>query len=452
MIVPGRNWIPCTRLMILLLAVVSSAYGQRESVLYSFQGGSDGQNPYAGLVANESGNLYGTTLVGGGVVSSVCPSGCGTVFQLTPPSSTGGSWTEFVLHSFQGGLDGSAPAAGLTLDEGGNLYGTTDGGGGSTLCQSGAGAVGCGTVFRLSPPIVPGGSWTETVLYSFQGGTDGAGPESSVVFDHSGNLYGTTAFGGATANGCINCGMVYELTPPADGGTWTETVVYMFEGNTDGDIPLGGLVFDHAGNLYGTTFGGGRNPACTQDAGCGTVFKLIPSPTTGEPWTERVLHRFGENFTGSLADGMNPRASLVIRDVVLYGTTYNGGPDDFGIVFQLASLNYAPLETVLYTFNGAGGNSKPYAGVVFDNAGNLYGTGSGDSYNDAGAIFRLQPPNGDGSAWTETVLHSFRDGSDGDDPIGGLVLLNGTLYGTTIGGGHGYLESNSLGTVFSVTP
>jgi uncharacterized repeat protein (TIGR03803 family) len=245
--------------------------------------------------------------------------------------------------------------------------------------------------------------------------------------------------------------MVFELSPPEQGGPWAETIVYMFEGNTDGDVPMGGLVFDHAGNLYGTTFWGGRSSVCTQAAGCGTVFKLKPPATIGGAWSETVLHRFGVNFTGSILDGANPRGSLVIRDGALYGTTYEGGMDDAGTVFQLASLNYAPLETVLYTFNGAGSNTQPYAGVIFDNAGNLYGAGSGDSYGP-GAIFRLQHPTTPGGAWSEAVLHTFRDGKDGDDPVGGLIFLNGILYGTTLGGGHGYLESDSLGTVFSVTP
>jgi hypothetical protein len=177
----------------LLFTVTPSAFGQRESVLYAFQGGNDGELPEAGLVADKAGNLYGTTVAGGSVVSSICPSGCGTAFQLKPPSTAGGVWTESVIYNFQEGLDGAGPAGSLIFDDAGNLYGTTNGGGGSTLCRSGAGAVGCGTVFRLSPPSTTGEPWTETVLYSFQGGSDGAGPEAGVVLDHAGNLFGTTA-------------------------------------------------------------------------------------------------------------------------------------------------------------------------------------------------------------------------------------------------------------------
>jgi uncharacterized repeat protein (TIGR03803 family) len=200
-----------------------------------------------------------------------------------------------VIYRLQGGNDGDRPFAGLIADQAGNLYGTTYNGGGGPYF------VGCcGTVFEVSPPAAPGDPWTETVLYSFQGGTDGGAPDGSLVFDQTGNLYGTTTQGGQNAE-CPNCGTVFELTPPANvGGAWTETILHRFTGlidNSDGAGPIGALVFDKAGNLYGTTYVGGL-------LSDGTVFQLSPPTTPGGSWTETTIY----GFRGR-SDGLGPARS-----------------------------------------------------------------------------------------------------------------------------------------------
>ena len=277
------------------LLVTSTWAATHEQVLHSFnQNGTDGFYPSAGLIFDAAGNLYGTTPAGG---SGCVPYfGCGTVFELTPTAYVG--WTERVLYSFCVGNcdDGSQPFAGLIFDAAGNLYGTTHRGGGFNL----------GTVFKLSPN--GNGGWTETVLHSFSYGTDGIYPSAGLIFDATGNLYGTTTEGG-TGSGCGNdgCGTVFELSPNGNGG-WTETVLYSFCSQTnctDGATPVAGLILDAVGNLYGTTNAGG-NFFSNCPYLCGTVFKLSPNGNGG--WTETVLHSFG-----SFADGASPYAGADLR-------------------------------------------------------------------------------------------------------------------------------------------
>src|SRR5579863_9118559 len=234
---------------VLTLIVVSNARSaSREKVLYSFTGGTDGGDPAAGLVLNKAGNLYGTTVVGGN--GAACSGGCGTVFELT--KNSGGKWTETVLYNFQAGSDGKNPYGGVTIDAKGDLYGTTVSGGSGGTCSGD----GCGTIYKLTHS---GNSWSESVLYSFTGGKDGAGPGDGVVFDKKGNLYGTTPDGGSV-NGC-SCGVVYELSP-AKGGQWKQTAIHTFTGGNDGSTgSLGLLLFDQAGNLYGLAELGGAHAA-----------------------------------------------------------------------------------------------------------------------------------------------------------------------------------------------
>jgi uncharacterized repeat protein (TIGR03803 family) len=267
----------------LVLAPSACAAGKYKT-LYRFKGRKDGSAPYAGLIFDKAGNLYGTTEFGGAY-------GKGTVFELTPNGD--GTWTESVLHSFtHDGKDGYAPIAGLVLDPAGNLYGTTLGGG----------AYGnYGTVFQLTP--AGDGSWTESVLHSFARG-DGIYPIARLIFDRAGDLYGTT--GGDDA---YERGTVFKLTPQQD-GTWTESVLHAFNG-ADGRYPWAGVIFDAAGSLYGTTYHGGDHDAF------GTVFKLTRNKD--ESWTESVLHSF------DYADGSNPSAGVIFDAGNLYGTTYNGG-------------------------------------------------------------------------------------------------------------------------------
>ena len=332
-------------------------------MLYSFTAGADGADPVAGLVRDTAGNLYGTTVVGG-------TSNSGVVFKLSP---TG---TETVLYSFSGGADGGQPVAGLVRDAAGSLYGTTRGGG-SSACSLGAGN--CGVVFKVSP------TRTETVLHSFTGGADGAFPQAGLIQDLGGNLYGTTALGGATStcNPSFGCGVVFKLTL-----TGTETVLHSFTGADGGPYALG-LIQDAAGNLYGTTNEGGSS-AC--EGGCGAVFKLSPIGIG------TVLHR----FTGG-ADGFWPFAGL-IQDTAgnLYGTTLAGGAESqrcvqptCGVVFRLSPTG---TETVLHTFTGSADGGSPQAGLIQDAAGNLYGTAAiGGATNTCnppygcGVVFRLTP-------------------------------------------------------------
>jgi len=401
-----------------------------EQVLYSFAGSPDGANPYAGLIIDSGGNLYGTTWYGGS-----CDDGkaqCGTVFELTPNGN--GTWSETVIYEFQGAPDGQTPAAGLIMDGAGNLYGTTLLGG----------AYNGGTVFELTPG--GNGTWTETVLYSFcpNGNKcpNGDGPYAGLTLDANGNLYGTTTIGGAGC-GSLGCGIVFELSPNGSGG-WKEKVLHTFK-SKNGAMPYAGLIFDTAGNLYGTTYQGGAHGY----PGYGTVFKLAPGKN-GQ-WTETVLHSFGSG-----KDGMGPYAGLVFDgNGNLYGTVRSGGRYNGGAVFELElGDNGKWTEKVLHNFNPNGSQADgefPYAGLIFDAAGNLYGTTLQSNNNTSGAVFELMP--GAKGKWTEKVLHFFdNSGSDGWYTSAGLVLdAAGNLYGTTYYGGAN-CNGDGCGTVFEVTP
>jgi len=396
-----------------------------QTVLYSFTGSADGANPYAGVIRDSAGNLYGTTYGGGA-------GGAGVVYKV---DTTG---HETVLHSFTGHTDGGSPYAGVIRDSAGNLYGTTYGGGPSpafagvvykvdttgheTVLYSFTGGAGDGAhpeagVIRDSAGNLYGTAYKggaagagvvyqvdttgqETVLYSFKGGArDGANPTAGVVRDSAGNLYGTTENSGVTG-----AGVVYKVDT-----TGHETVLYSFTGGADGKYPTAGVVRDSAGNLYGTTNNGGPTNA-------GIVYQV---DTTGQ---ETVLH----SFTG--ADGAYPSAG-VIHDSAgnLYGTTNNGGPAYAGVVYQVDTTGH---ETVLYSFTGGADGANPYEGVVRDSAGNLYGTTLTGGAAGAGVVYQVD------TTGHETVLYSFTGGADGGSPYAGVILDSaGNLYGTTSGGG-----------------
>lgn len=347
------------------------------------------------------------------------------------------------LHSFsKDGKGGSEPDGALILNRHGDLYGTTAGGG----------AHGSGTVFRLAQK--DNGHWSESVLYSFcsdSGCGDGSTPIAGLISDASGNLYGTTAQGGSTG-----AGTVFKLSPRSD-GSWTESVLYSFCNCGDGWFPVAPLVFDRAGNLYGTTEYGGI-PDC-QD-GCGVIFKLTRG--NGEAWSESTLYSFC-SFRQCI-DGATPAAGLTFDALGnLYGTTSYGGTSGnncdsigCGVVFELTSSSDGSwTESVLYSFcslEQCSDGSVPLAGVIMDKAGNLYGT-TFDNFLSAGfgVVFQLTP-RGDGS-WDEKVIHQFADVPHGLYPQAGLVLDKaGNLYGTTYVGGDPDCYAIGCGAVFKLTP
>ncbi|MGH6878073.1 MAG: choice-of-anchor tandem repeat GloVer-containing protein [Rhizomicrobium sp.] len=388
------KWLLGSALALVLLVPSGHAHAKNGAkVLYSFQGGSDGAAPYAGLIADKAGNLYGTTYLGGG---SGCDqgNGCGTVFSLANGAET-------VLHAFVGQPgDGAWPWAGLIADDAGNFHGTTTAGG----------ADASGTVFELAA----GG--TETTLYTFTGGSDGGDPVGGLLADAAGNLYGTTELGGADS-----AGAVFMLAP--DG---TETVLYPFTGAADGAYPLAGLIADSAGNLYGTTSRGGADD-------WGTVFKVAPDGT------ETVLYSFTDK-----GDGGFPAAGLIADKAGnFYGTTKGGGKSGIGTVFELAPDG---TETVLHSFDRkTGDGAYPWAGVIADKAGNLYGTTAGGGAGNDGIVFEIA------SDGTETVLHAFTGGRDGAYPLGGVVAdKKGNLFGTTELGGSGSACPDGCGAIFEI--
>ncbi len=325
---------------------------------------------------------------------------------------------EKVIHKFTGSPDGMVPQGALLADKAGNLYGTAPEGGFCTVSK-----VGCGVVFELTPPATEGGDWTETILYSFTGGSDGSTPNGTLIFDNQGNLYG------------IRTGGVFELSPPSSQvGDWTETNL-----PTPGYLQGSKLLF-YRGNFYGVTQDGGS-------ANLGTAFVLKPPSTVGGAWTYRIIHSFGV-VSG---DGTHPLAGLVVRNGLFYGTTNQGGARNggTGTVFQLTPKNGVWTETVLYGFTISG---HPYGPVTFDSAGNLYGTTFGSQDSDPGAVYELSPPTSPGGAWQETTLHSFAFfAKGGSSPMAGVIRdAANNLYGTTFYGGIG--SGRGLGVVFKLKP
>jgi len=407
----------------LILIFTQPALAQNFQVIWNFTGGQDGAAPTAGLTLDRAGNLYGTASYGGNRAGPCWENGCGTVFKLThknsdwvltplysfaagndgaePTSrvvfgpdgslygstSSGGNgfgtifnlrpaatvcktalcpWTETPLYQFAGGSDSADPGQGdLVFDRAGNLYGTTMEGG------PGCNGFGCGTVFVLTPAH---GGWTESVLYRFAGGSDGANPNAGVILDSAGNLYGTTMEGG------LGYGTVYQLKPSASG--WTEQVLYSFTAGNDGYDPMGGLIFDGLGNLYGTALSGGAG-------GGGTAFELTPSEGS---WNFILLYNFG---------GMAYPKSSLMMDAAgnLYGTTFHGGSGrglcppggpGCGTVYRLTPSPSGWNYTELHSFDVNDG-AAPSGGVVMDTKGNLYGTAASGGGNGFGVVWEIEP-------------------------------------------------------------
>ena len=403
--------IPVALLFLIAITVfVPAARAQTYQVLHNFTDGADGGYPQATLTIDRGGNLYGTALLGG-------RANAGTVFKLT---RYGANYIFNPIYNFQGTSDGSAPWAPVIFGPDGTLYGTTISGGyfNGDYCQGG-----CGVVFRLRPPATtppsPFTPWSESVPHAFLGPpNDGDQPVSgSLMFDAAGNIYGTTQFGGPSV-----AGNIFKLTP--SNGGWTESVLYNFSGG-DGKQPASGLIMDQAGNLYGTTVEGGSG-------GNGVLYELSP---TQYGWQETVLHAFLQT------DGSLPYAGLVMDQAGnLYGATYAGGPSG-GVIYELSRANGGWTYQVLYYFGGAGG---PLATLTMDASGNLYGTTLADGPDRAGMVFKLTQANG---VWSLTDLHDF-DADTGYFPYGGVTLdASGNLFGTTYdGGAYGH------GVVWEITP
>jgi len=401
-------------LLALTLFAGQAAQAQTFAVLHNFTRGQDGANPWGGLTIDHAGNLYGTTTQGG---STNCQGGCGAVFKLAQRNS---GWTLSPLYVFNGAPDGAYPEGRLIFGRDGRLYGTTGQGGlqnSNGQCQT----LGCGTIFAMRPPANFCHSvtcyWTEQQLYQFSGNNDGARPTGDMVFDQSGNLYGSAFSGGSGA-----AGTVYELSPSG-----TQTVIHTFM-VSDGQNPYGGLTFDAFGNLYGPTKLGGEFPHA------GVVFELT---NTGSGWNQTVLH----NFNGT--DGDEPLGGLVLdASGNVYGTTNHGGQGGGGggMVFELTPSGGSWLLNFLYDFHGIAG---PWGDLIMDSSGAIYGTTVQDGMFGFGSVFKLTFSNGN---WVFTSLHDF-NGQDGAAPHGAIVLdANGNLYGTTAGGGSGN------GVVWEVTP
>ena len=418
----GGIGLPSGVALFMLALIVAAPLPASEQVLYAFQGpftGPDGAFPYAGfLVMDQTGNLYGTTSGGGAF-------GKGSVFELSP---TAGTWTETILYSFQGGSDGATPYAGVIFDHLGNLYGTTINGG------RGCSNMGCGTIFELRRAV--NGVWNETVLYRFQGGSDGEEPFAGLVLDAGGNLYGTTAYGG----GCTTAaaGTVFALINSS--GIWSEKILHRFCNVDEGYGPsYGSLLLDGKGNVYGTAPAGGST-------GFGTAYKLTRA--TGGTHFE-VVHTF-TSAAGTAVGG------LVLDSAGnLYGAAAGGS--NYGAIFKLTPTSAGWEFTTLYAFRGGNDGAGPFPNPVFDQHGNLYGTtynggilGNG-CFHACGTVYKLSPQNGGG--WTETVLHRFGASGDGYNPIAGIVLdTAGNLFGTTYkGGGVGCFQLGCE-VVYEITP
>jgi uncharacterized repeat protein (TIGR03803 family) len=397
-----------------------AARAQTYTVLHDFTGVLNSAEPAAGLTPAGTGIFYGTTYGMGQDFE-------GTVFQLR---HTGGNW---VVQTIASGLD--FPVGRVVVGPHGDLYGVTGGG------QCGNGLFYCGGVYRLqlacSNPTCP---WVFSSLYQFQGSIDGAEPHAvDPVFDQAGNLYGTTLFGGTTGNG-----VVFKLTPPVGGGNgaWSETPIYSFTGGSDGREPFSGVIFDSAGNLYGTTAHGGLSDN-------GTVFKLSPS---GSGWVLQTLH----TFQGG-TDGQQPFGGLIFDQLGnLYGTTAGAGTGGGGTVFELSPSGGGWTFSVVYGLPGVP-NHGPFESLTMDVAGNLYGTTAVEGTYDSGSVFKLAPNNG---SWSYTDLYNFSydNGSIGSpkgaEPMCSVTLdASGNLYGTAyIGGLQSMNCPAGCGVVWEITP
>ena len=367
-----------TMILAAALSVPIAANAATETTVYTFQGGVDGATPQASLVMDAGGNLYGTTLAGGG--STACSGGCGTVFKLTPVAL--GAYTESVLYAFQGGADGAMPYAPLILDSSGNLYGVASRGG-NQACQYGPS--GCGTVFKITP------SGAETTLHTFNG-FDGFRPEGGLTWGSDGNLYGTAANGGGATVAdpgkfTYGGGVMFQLVPPAGGQTaWTYNKEVVFSNGNDG-FPAYSMI-EINGNFYGPVYGETKStcPTCQ-----GMLYQISPQSN----YFVRYIARF-PTVDNQLPGGADPSGTLVSdANGTLYGTAADGGINGNGAVFAFyrdpdQRPIYPYTESVLHLFTGSE-PIGPLGGVVFDSNGDMFGTGEYGGANGNGGVWQLTP-------------------------------------------------------------
>jgi len=385
---------------------VASAAAVTTDVILSFEE-DEGEYADTDLETDSAGNIYGTTVLGGDF-------GSGTVFQLSP---TPNGWVHTVLYSFTGGADGGEPYKGVTIDREGNLYGTAVTGG-SGSCEGG-----CGVAYKLTNS---GGNWTQTVIHAFTGGDDGSGPGARLTVDRGGNIYGMAPTGGANGLGTI-----YKISQA--GAAWTFKVIHTFTGGDDGATGSAGRMVLRRARLYGAATTGGAH-------GSGVIFELSPR-AVGE-WDFRAIYAFKGQPDGSFPYG----ALLFAGSGKIYGTTYYGGTSGIGAVYELSPRRNGEWnENVIYSFQEGSDGNSPISNLVFDPAGNLYGTTSEGGLG-SGTIFKLSPIGG--GQWTETVVHPFQGPPDGAFAYNGMVVDRlGNFYGATVHGGK-----NDDGSVYKFTP
>ncbi len=455
--------------IVLAFAAPFSAHAQTFAVLHSFTGGIDGASSYAGLTWDGGENFYGTTAQGG-YAGTACfnlfdspAEGCGIVFRLR---RSGTNWTFSTLYEFRGGtVDGNFPLAPVIIGRDGSLYGTTWDGhyNGSHLCHfigSGVHDNGCGTVFNLKPPATACKTalcgWTETIIWAFPGTNQGGGSgpsQGQLIFDQAGNLYGTNW------DSYLNPGEIAQFVP--SGGSWAVGRTFVTTdapGTNSPVLPLNALTFDSAGNLYSTSELGPQSaPSCGFEVinGCGTVFQLVP---TNLGWNANIIYQFTDG-----EDGKFPIAGLVADQVGnLYGVSSTDGPNSGGTVFELSPSGGSWTYHTIYALpNGYSQEGNCFIAVGTYGCSGPWGTLVMDS---AGNLYGASYANGlyhygnvfklthSNGSWTYTDLYDFTDGNDGANPSGALILDgDGNLYGTTLRGGNPNCFLG-CGTVFEITP
>ena len=366
----------------------------------------------AGVQANAAGDLFGSTEFGGA-------HGFGSIFRLLPPLSGKTTWTEKVIFSFADGKDGGFPGSGLSINDRGQLLSSSLMGGSANH----------GNIFRLSPPVAPSKTWTESVLLNFTGAPDGDGPLGDLLVQANGTVLGTTSAGGASNNGAV-----FSFVPSPTGTATQDKILFSFDGNLTGGRPQVGVVTDGNGNFFGTTETNGQ-------FNNGVVFKITPATAPGTAATETTIFEF------NLANGAQPVGSLVLSGGSLFGVTFTGGAFNQGIAFQLTPPSGGGMwiETILHSFSGGADGGEPQSGLHPDGHGGLFGTASQGGTSGNGNFFHLTPPAQPGGTWTLTPLHQFAGGNDGAVPGGDLLEINGVIFGTTQGSTNG-------GTVYKIVP